>query len=186
MRMKFTLTARPRAHPEYAPHERRGALAGRPGGTPRKADGAAWPGHARHLLECSHARLLRRRRLRVPPGEQPPVSDGHRSAGDDSGADAGKHQRGAKSCSFARPTRGASTGRATASRRTKPRRESGIADRDDRRSVRRVRGRDVLATSASGAATGEHERFFAALADGRARLSLLLEPQVSADGAART
>ncbi len=131
---------------EYAPHERGGTPAGRPGGTPRKADGAAWPRHARHLLECSDARLLRRRRLRVPPGEQPPVSDGHRSAGDDSGADAGKYQpsgnlihprgrRAARALGRPQPHHGGSHG---------AKRHS---DRDDRRSVRLLRGRDVLETS---------------------------------------
>ena len=37
----------------------------------------------------------------------------------------------------------------------------------------------MFSRRAMGDATGEHERFFAALADGRARLSMLLEPQVS-------
>lgn len=37
----------------------------------------------------------------------------------------------------------------------------------------------MLSRRAMGDATGEYERFFAALADGRARLSMLLEPQVS-------
>ena len=37
----------------------------------------------------------------------------------------------------------------------------------------------MFSRRAMGGATGEYERFFAALADGRARLSMLLEPQVS-------
>ena len=37
----------------------------------------------------------------------------------------------------------------------------------------------MFSKRAMGGATGEYERFFAALADGRARLSMLLEPQVS-------
>ena len=37
----------------------------------------------------------------------------------------------------------------------------------------------MFSRRATGGATGEYERFFGALADGRARLSMLLEPQVS-------
>ena len=167
MRMKH-LACRPRAHPVHAARERRGPPAGRPGGTPRKADGAAWPRHARHLLECSDARLLGRRRLRVPAGEQPPVSDGHRSAGDDSGPDAGKHQPAGNPVH----PRGRRAPRALGGPQPHPGGSHGAKrhpDRDDRRSVRFLRGRDVLEAS--------HGR-----RDGRVRTVLWLRSPTDAPG----
>ena len=179
-----TPRCRPRAHPEDAPHERRGALQEDVVARRGKLMERLGPDHARHLLECSHARLLRRRRLRVPPREQPPVSDGHRSAepilvvmpGNTSQreilfireADARRDHWGRP-----QPHPGGSHG------------ASGIqtvmtADRFDAFVAA------MFSRRAMGDATGEHERFFAALADGRARLSMLLEPQVSVTGPPRT
>ena len=63
--------------------------------------------------------------------------------------------------------------------------QSGIADRDDGRSVRAVRRRDVLDAPARRRRRTSTRRFFAALTDGRARLALAARTADDAVGAAR-